>query len=81
MKERLLVRSMVKEAKPKEDDQTPHGHGNFATLVLVLSTVVALCGSASSGCIVSTITFFFCFFGFLGINLLNSKLLANRQDQ
>ncbi|PON85528.1 Sugar/inositol transporter [Trema orientale] len=55
MRERLLARSTVEEAKPKDDDhdQTPQdeGHGSSTTPVVLLSAMVALCGSISCGCI------------------------------
>ncbi|XP_062084658.1 sugar transporter ERD6-like 5 [Humulus lupulus] len=53
MKERLLGNSTVDEdeAKPKEDVHG-HGHddGNSATPVVVLSTMVAVCGALANGC-------------------------------
>lgn len=58
MKERLLARSTIENAKPKEDDQNAEGDGNSATPVVLLSTMAVLFGSLSAGCIVSAVTFF-----------------------
>ncbi|PON85523.1 Major facilitator, sugar transporter-like [Trema orientale] len=50
MEERLLARSTVEEAKQKEDESCQGNGFSSATPVVVLSTVVALCGSLSVGC-------------------------------
>ena len=57
MEEGLLQSSTNFEAQPNTDggDITPTGASATATPVVVLSTLVALCGSFCTGCAVSTI--------------------------
>ena len=57
MEEGLLQSSTNFEALPNTDggDITPTGASATATPVVVLSTLVALCGSFCTGCAVSTI--------------------------
>ncbi|EXC31836.1 Sugar transporter ERD6-like 5 [Morus notabilis] len=51
MEEELLKRPMIDEENLKENDETQK-NGSSATPVVVLSTLVALCGSLCIGCVI-----------------------------
>ncbi|XP_062084652.1 sugar transporter ERD6-like 5 isoform X2 [Humulus lupulus] len=50
MEERLLARTTIDEAKQKGEESPHENDSSSATLVVVLSTMVALCGSLCTGC-------------------------------
>ena len=56
MEEGLLQRSTIVEARPNGNVEDMPPSGASATTFLLLSTGVALCGSLSTGCAVSTIS-------------------------
>lgn len=72
MEEGLLTRShpLLEEAKSEADGEldgcsdTHPPNDSTATLVVVLSTLVALCGSLSCGCVVSAVNHNICFYIF-----------------
>lgn len=58
MEEGLLARTTINESKQKGEESPQENDSSSATLSVVLSTMVALCGSLCTGCAVSSFTFY-----------------------